>query len=87
MKLGFHAITLSDALHPSPGMTDRYYVGPALFLDDEFLGPFDIGMSIDCTPMGWSIISQHIARVQTLRLITIGKASCFFNGDDLTPFG
>lgn len=45
-KLGFHAITLSDALHPSRGMTDRYYVGPALFLDDEFLGPFDISMSI-----------------------------------------
>ena len=45
-KLGFHAITLSDELHPSKAMVDRYYIGPALFIDDEFLGPFDISMSL-----------------------------------------
>lgn len=45
-KLGFHAITLSDELHPSRGMTDRYYIGPAFFLNDKFLGPFDISMSL-----------------------------------------
>ena len=45
-RLGFHAITLSDELHPSKTMRDRYYFGPALFLEDEFLGPFDITMSL-----------------------------------------
>lgn len=45
-KLGFHAITLSDALHPSTSVRDSYYIGPAFFLEEEFLGPFDLSMSL-----------------------------------------
>ena len=45
-NLGFHAITLSDALHPSRSMVDRYYLGPSFTLNDDLLGPFDFTMSL-----------------------------------------
>ena len=45
-QLGFHAITLSDALHPSAGMVDRYYLGPSLTFKKAVLEPFDVSMSL-----------------------------------------
>ena len=44
--LGFHAITLSDKLHPAKGMLDRYYLGPSFSLKEDFLYPFDFTMSL-----------------------------------------
>lgn len=44
--LGFHAITLSDQLHPAKGMVDRYYLGPSFSLNEGFLHPFDFTMSL-----------------------------------------
>jgi len=45
-QLGFHAITLSDALHPSAGMVDRYYLGPSFTLKEDLLEPFNVCMSL-----------------------------------------
>ena len=45
-NLGFHAITLTNVLHPSPGMTDRFYLGPSFTLKEDFLKPFDVSMSL-----------------------------------------
>ena len=45
-NLGLHAVTLSDALHPSSGMVDRYYIGPAINIKDDMLGKFDLSFSL-----------------------------------------
>lgn len=45
-SLGFHAITLSDALHPSTGMVDRYYLGPSFTLEESIIEPFNVSMSL-----------------------------------------
>jgi len=51
-KLGLHAALLTDELHPSSRMTDTYYLGPSLCLDDKFLGPFDLNISFGVSTTG-----------------------------------
>jgi len=45
-NLGFHTIALTDVLHPSPNMTDRFYLGPSFTLKEDLIKPFDVSMSL-----------------------------------------
>lgn len=45
-NLGFQAITLSDVLHPSNSMLDRYYLGPALTIPNQKGLPVRLNMSL-----------------------------------------
>lgn len=45
-NLGVHAIVMSDVLHPSPSMADKFYLGPSFTLKEDFLKSFDVSMSL-----------------------------------------
>ena len=45
-NLGFQTIALSDVLHPSPNMVDRFYLGPSFMFKEDILAPFDVSLSL-----------------------------------------